>query len=562
MRAHKHALRLAVGVLAITMTAGLAACGGDDDEKSTSAGGNSVNAQSTAAVTGPETGSTAATSTAQAEQGDPGATIVLGTTDNPVSYDPAGAYDLPSWNVIYSVYDTLLEIPPGTSQPVPSRLASSCDFTDPKTFTCTLNSGITFQDGSPFDSKDVKFTIDRQKKIEDPNGSSSLLANIKSVDATSPTEVTFNLEKPDATTPFVLATGAGAIVPDETYPADKLQPSDKVVGSGPYKVATYKEGQQTVLEAWDGYTGTHKPANARTIITYFGEASALKSAVEQGEVDIAFRGLSPTDIDDLREADGIQVIEGNGTEIRYIVFNSKLLGPDKRPAIAKAVAHLVDRQGLADTVYNGTVEPLYSMVPQGVAGATQNFKDLYGEAPDPEAARADLEGAGLTAPVDLELWWTPSHYGASSADEYTEIKRQLEEDGLFKVTLKSTEWDQYSEAYPTDKYPAFQLGWFPDFPDPDNYLAPFYASGKASFLNSHYSNPEIDKLLAAEKASTDPAEREQIFGQIQQLAAEDPPIVPIWQGKQIAAAKEGIQGIEQTFDPSFVFRYWLISKTG
>ena len=75
------------------------------------------------------------------------------------------------------------------------------------------------------------------------------------------------------------------------------------------------------------------------------------------------------------------------------------------------------------------------------------------------------------------------------------------------MTLKSTEWNQYSTAAFTDKYPTYQLGWFPDYPDADDYTSPFYSPD--SFLNIHYDNPEMNKLLAEEKGSDDPEVREQ-----------------------------------------------------
>src|SRR3954470_16069639 len=73
--------------------------------------------------------------------GGGGGTIIRGTTDQPVSYDPAGAYDLPSYDVIYAVYQNVMTIPPGKSTPVPDA-AQSCDYTDPKTYKCTLKDGL------------------------------------------------------------------------------------------------------------------------------------------------------------------------------------------------------------------------------------------------------------------------------------------------------------------------------------------------------------------------------------------------------------------------------------
>jgi len=492
--------------------------------------------------------------------GGGGGVIIRGTTDEPVSYDPAGAYDLPSYDVIYAIYQNVMTIPAGESTPVPEA-AQSCDYTDPKTYKCTLKDGLTFSDGSALTSKDVKFSFDRNVKIEDPNGGSSLLANMKSVDAPDPKTVIFNLKTPDATWPFILTTGSAAIVPD-SYPADKLQASEDVIGSGRYALKSYDPGTQTVLTKSDGYTGSDPAENDQVIIQCYKTSSDLALALKNGEVNIAYRSLSPTDIKSLEGQDGLQIVSGNGIEIRYIVFNEDLQPGDndaQKLAVRQAVAYTIDRDAIASKVYEGTVEPLYSMVPQGLKYATEPFKSEYGTSPDVNKAKQVLQQAGVKTPVPMEIWYTPSHYGPVSADEYAEIKSQLDDSGLFDVTLKSTEWNQYSTAAFTDKYPVYQLGWFPDYPDADDYTASFYS--KDSFLNAHYSNPEMEKLLAQEKASTNDAERSKAFSQIQDIGAKDVPTIPVWQGKQEAAAQDDIHGIEETFDPSFIFRYWLISKS-
>jgi peptide/nickel transport system substrate-binding protein len=491
--------------------------------------------------------------------GGGGGVIIRGTTDQPVSYDPAGAYDLPSYDVIYAVYQNVMTIPAGQSTPVPEA-AQKCDYTDPKTYKCTLKPDLKFSDGTPLTSKDVKFSFDRNVKIADPNGGSSLLANMKSVDAPDPQTVIFNLKAPDATWPFILTTGSAAIVPD-SYPADKLQSSNDVIGSGRYALSSYKPGDQTVLDKSDSYTGSDPAKNDQVIIQYYKTSSDLALALKSGEVNIAYRSLSPTDLDSLKGQDGIQIVSGNGIEIRYLVFNEDLQPGDsdaQKLAIRQAVSYTVDRQAIATKVYNDTVTPLYSMVPQGLKYASEPFKTQFGATPDPAKAKQALQQAGVKTPVPLEIWYTPSHYGPVSADEYAEIKSQLDDSGLFDVTLKSTEWNQYSTAAFTDKYPIYQLGWFPDYPDADDYTASFYS--KDSFLNDHYSNATMEQLLAKEKASTNDTERQADFTKIQDLGAKDANPIPIWQGKQEAAAQDDINGIELTFDPSFIFRYWLISK--
>jgi peptide/nickel transport system substrate-binding protein len=494
------------------------------------------------------------------DDGAEGGTIIRGTTDQPVGYDPAGVYDLPSWDAMVNMYETLLAVPPGGNKPEPEA-AESCDYTDDTTYECTLKDGLTFSDGSDLTAEDVVFSFERNVEIADPEGASSLLANMKSVEAPDDSTVVFNLKEPDAIWPYIITAKSNGIVPSDVYPKDELQPSDQVVGSGPYTLAEYEPGQQTVLEVNPEYTGENQPENDRVIVQYFDKASALKLAVEQGDVDFAYRSLSPTDIEDLRDTEGLEVVEGSAVEIRYIVFNLDLQPgetDEEKLAVRRAVAYTVDREAIAENVYAGTVEPLYSMVPQDLEFATQPFLDEYGESPDVDAARQELEDAGVDTPVDLELWYTPAHYGAASGDEYAEIKHQLEDSGLFTVPLKSSAWTQYQEAALEDKYPQYQFGWFPDFPDADNYVSSFYA--KTAFLNSHYSNPEMDRLLAEERAETDEATRAAAFEQIQQLGAEEGPTIPVWEAKQIAVVRDGVDGVEETLDPAFLTRYWVISK--
>jgi peptide/nickel transport system substrate-binding protein len=295
------------------------------------------------------------------------------------------------------------------------------------------------------------------------------------------------------------------------------------------------------------------------IVQYFDKSSALKLALEQGEVDVGWRTFTPTDVESLRGNADLNVLTGPGAEIRYMGFNLDL-PPGDEAAVRQAVAMTVDRQAIVDNVYNGTVAPLWSMVPSALDGHVDAFKELYGDAPDVDGATKLLSDAGVSTPVPIEIWWTPTHYGDSSADEYAEIQRALEGSGLFTVTLKSTEWDQYSEAAVTDQYPAFQLGWFPDYPDADNYIYTFYSN--SSYLNNHYSNDEIQKLLADERRTTDQSKRVADFEKIQMLGAEDVPTIPIWEGTQLAVALPNVTGVEETLDVAYIFRYWLIGKTG
>lgn len=168
----------------------------------------------------------------------------------------------------------------------------------------------------------------------------------------------------------------------------------------------------------------------------------------------------------------------------------------------------------------------------------------------------------MTTPVELNLQYNPDHYGPSSGDEYALIKDQLDKTGLFKVNLQSTEWVQYSEDRTADVYPMYQLGWFPDYSDADNYLVPFFydTDETPSFLANHYRNEEINKELTDQASIADKGERAKAIEDIQNQLAEELPTLPLLQGNQIAVSGKDVKGVEDTLDPAFQFRLALLSK--
>jgi peptide/nickel transport system substrate-binding protein len=160
--------------------------------------------------------------------------------------------------------------------------------------------------------------------------------------------------------------------------------------------------------------------------------------------------------------------------------------------------------------------------------------------------------------VTIKLQYNPDHYGKSSGDEYAMVKDQLEKSGLFKVDLQSTEWVTYNTASKKDSYPVFQLGWFPDFSDADNYLTPFFVGG--GFMNNHYSNPEVEALIAKQLVTADKSEREKAIQDAQNLLAKDISTLPLLQGAQVAVTGTSVKGVDSTLDASFKFRLGTVSK--
>ena len=508
-----------------------------------------------------------------------GSAITIGTTDKITSLDPAGSYDNGSYAVQIQVFPFLYAQDYNTSELSNDIAADDGTWSDDGTeFTVKIKDGLKFANGDTLDAKDIKFSFDRIKKINDPNGPSSLLANIESVTVKNDTTVVFKDAVPfDVTLKQVLSSPAGPIVDDEVFSADKLTDADTIVSkdafAGPYKLTSFKLNEALAYAKNDSYQGLTPAKNDGVQVKYFADASNLKLAVQQGQVDVAYRSLSPTDIEDLSKDSKVKVVKGPGGEERFIAFNFKIQPygesqPDadanKAKAVRQAVANLIDREELSTKVYKGTYTPMYSFIPDGLAGHDDTLKSAYGDGngkPSTEKAKKVLADAGVTTPVDLKLQYNSDHYGSASADEYAALKSQLEEGGLFKVDLQSTEWTQYSkDRVVTDDsdgvYPVYQLGWFPDYSDPDNYLSPFFRDG--NFVMNGYSNKEINDLIVKQAAEKDSSAREEVLKQIQTLETDDLSTIPLLQGNQVAVTGSNVKGV--TLDASFRFRYASVTK--
>ncbi|MFG2638349.1 ABC transporter substrate-binding protein [Streptomyces sp. NPDC048362] len=485
--------------------------------------------------------------------------IVVGTTSAPSTLDPAGAWD-GSWELYRNIFQTLLAYPNGATTPQPDA-AQSCAFTDSssRTYRCKLREGLKFSDGDPLTAGAVKHSIDRIRTINAPGGPAGLLGSLDRVQVLGDREVVFHLNQPDATFPFVLATPAMSIVDPDDYPAGSLRKDDDVRGSGPYKLQSYEDDKQAVLVANGNYKGFAERNNDQVTIRYFQDSASMVAALRAKRIDVTYRGLAADDIVALQRqgTSDLQLVDGAGTDISYLVFNPK--DPwAKQPAVRRAVAQIVDRGAIAHKVYKDTVDPLYSMVPKGLTGHATGFFDDYGD-PSVPKARKMLGDVGIHQPVPLTFWYTTDRYGSETALMFRELKRELDDSGLFTITLKSRPWKSYVVGYQKGEYPVFGRGWSPDFPDADNFIAPFVGDHNA--LGTPYPVKEITgKLLPHSRAESDRAQTVKDMERAQQIMVNDARLIPLWQGRQYVAASDDISGGEQSLDPSTIMMMWMLHR--
>jgi len=485
--------------------------------------------------------------------------LVIGTTDSiQTTLDPAEAYDYLGVNIIQNMGEGLFAYEPGTARLINKLAVSYTISADRRVWEIKIRRDAKFQDGTPLTAQAVVWSWNRTITLnQDP---AFLIADlIEKAEAVSDDTIRVYLKQPFEETyvKSLLATWVAFPVNPKTSPMEVVKPPNTLDMIGPYKLGAWKPGEYIELVANPNYYGD-PPKTPRIIIKFYKDAQSLRLAVENGEVDVAFRTLSPADVKDIMAKGQLQVVSGPGiAPIRYLVFNTaKEPFNDKR--VRQAIAYLIDRNQIVNTVFMGQfAQPLYSMVPIGFLGHKDSFKERYGDKPNIEAARSLLLQAGYSEanPLRIELWYTPVRYTPAEPDIAAIIKQNLEASGLIKVDLKSADWATYRSLFKEEKIACWLLGWFPDFLDSDNYVRPFYHSGANGWLHVNYKNPVIDQLID-QQVLQPTEERIKTLAQIQDIAAEDAPIIPLWQEGQFAVAQKNVKGI--VLDYSQIFRYWLI----
>jgi len=506
-------------------------------------------------------------------------TLIEGTTDSVENtIDPSQAYDFFGWFVIQQTGCTLVEVRPGSGAgPNDIIPALATDWTvsaDLKTWTFNLRQGVEFQDGTEFNATHVKYSFDRAKEIANPDSFQVNMGTfdvvIDSVEVTGKYQVVFHLKVAVSYFLQYLTTQAFAIVNPEYAAMDHL--TEYVDGdaraSNPNDLGRYVLTKWTRvagkdvemdLEAnpkyWNASGGWPKTKNI--IIKMYADATALRLAIEAGDIDIAFRNLAVPDIVSLKSNTNVKVWEGAGAEIQYLVFQEHMPPFDDARA-RRALAAALDRSAVCTTVFVGQAKPLYSIIPEGMMGHTEAFKTL-GDA-NITLAKSLLNELGYDEnnKLAIDLWYESSGHYTSSADQALYYKSAFEATGVVTVTLHSADWPSYRVNRNAGTMQVFIYGWYPDYIDPDNYAFLYFAT----WLHHNYietTNGLAMEALWEQAGSAPTADRPGLYAQIDEMAVQDCPAVPLFQKGQYAVSKLNVKGV--MLDVTMSWRLWLLYAT-
>lgn len=506
-------------------------------------------------------------------------TLITGTTDSVESrLDPASAYDFFGWEIIQSLGSGLAEYRAGATGSiddiVPSLATSWTVSSDGLQWTFSLRQGVHFDDGTEFNATHVKYSFDRGIGLADPDGPfvgigySDIINNVTVVDKYT---VAFNLKIPFAAFLSLMACPASYVVDPVYAPMASIvnytegnARASHTMGLGPYTLLNwtrvggkdYEMRLQANPNYWNASGGYPKTKNI--IIKFYADSTGLALAIKSAEVDIAFRQLAATDINDMKTNTNLHVWQGTGAFIQYLVFQ-ELRAPFNNTKIRQAVAAAINRTTLTQTVFLGQAQNLYSIIPIGMFGHSDIFQSLG----DPNYTRTvqllGEVGYNSTHKLTFDLWYETTGHYPQSAQQAQVLKQSLEASGVITANLQGTDWATYRLNRRNGAMDAFIMGWYPDYIDPDDYIFPFLESSGSSWLNDHYSNPQMDQLVAWARGNTSSTARNSLYGQIQNLMVTDCPLVPLYQGSAYAVTTLNVSGVY--LDITQNWRNWLLYAT-
>jgi peptide/nickel transport system substrate-binding protein len=497
--------------------------------------------------------------------------ITLGTTASISTLDPADAYATFSGNLLYNLGDRLYTYKPGSSDLQP-QLATALPKISPDglTYTIPLRQGVVFHDGTAFDANAMAFSLNRL--IKNGGAPAFLLSDlVASVEPTAKYELRIKLKQPFAAFPSLLAFSGACAVSPQAYEikTGSFKP-EEFVGTGPYKLVKY--GTDLIrLDTFEHYWG-EKPANKGIDIQLFSSPANLFNAFRTGAVDLAHQSLALEQIRNLQAAASHaewRVIEQSGSGINYLTLNLKSPPLDKLE-VRQAIASIIDRPLLKQRVFQGQIEPLYSLIPSTFDSQKPVFKDQYGDRNTNKAIELLTKaGYSKTKPLTIELWHRSNLVNDQIAAITLKAIAQKQLDGWIKIDLKSVESTTAYKNLDKGAYPIFLLDWTPDFLDPDNYLYPFMEctkgsektgceEGQSSSQGSFYYSDRANQLIHRSRQEQNPVTRKKLFNQLQDILVQDIPFIPLWQNKEYLFVRKTIQGA--TLEVTQKVPFWTLRK--
>jgi peptide/nickel transport system substrate-binding protein len=449
------------------------------------------------------------------------------------SLDLAHGFDSPGLIVQSLCLETLTTI--DSDLKIAPSLAESWSKPDDSRYVYKIRQNVKFWDGTPLTMDDIVFSLNRNLDQSVASEVGAYYANIKSIEATGPFEITIHMANPDPLWAYAAIYGPITSKQFATQQGVKFgTPAGgtlTVMGTGPFQPTSFVADTGVSVVRTDNYWG-QKPLIKQVNFKIIEDAQTLQLAYRSGDIDGTF-GIPLSQSDQWAAIPNSKILFAPGMVVTYLSFDVTK-APFDDIHVRRTFAYACDRKGIVSALLRGHGQPANSIVPPEQWSGLQppdKVKQLYGQLQDYpfdiDKAKAELAQSsvpsGFSATIvvpDTALYYQQALLTLSQNLKGVGIALEVK-------TVTSNEW--LSHIYAHDR-PLQFVELAPDYPDPADYLVIDYPSAAAvpnAFNTANYKNSQIDALLT-DQASADSAHRVDDLFQIMKISNEDLPYYPIW----------------------------------
>ncbi len=421
------------------------------------------------------------------------------------------------------------------------RLAADARSLSPTTWEIDLKPGVTFHDGSVMDAEAVRFSLERVTDPESPvyNERIASLIGIDSITVVDADTVQIETRTPNAAFLNDLVDPGLSILSAGTTP-------DAFYGSGPFQLAEIVPSERISMTRFDDYWGGAAAAPAIDLLTV-KDPTTVMLALESGDIDIA-ANFPDSDLPRVSTRDDLEVEAVADGRLMFF-FMQVNEGPLADVRVRRALDHLLPREEIVETVLNTAGgAPGAGIFPPQKAWANESITPT---AFDRDAALALLAEAGITdtdGDTRLELNGEPfrvvvrSYLGRPSMQPAAELfMAHLEAAGITTELRILRDWtvavDDFREGradmlmFSSNAAPTGNAAYFPNFT---------FRTGALENFGS-WSNAEFDGLLQQAIAAFDPEERQAAVNRMQEIIAEELPVLVAFYKNRVAVAHDRVE---------------------
>jgi peptide/nickel transport system substrate-binding protein len=482
-------------------------------------------------------------------------TLIFAQSAPITSLDPVDPQGYPAgYEATFSIYNNLVAFDRDLAI-VPDLAESWEQSEDGLTWTFALRQGVTFHDGTPFNSEAVAAHITRIQDPETASPNASLWAHIASTNVVDDATIEIVTAEPFGPMLNYLAHGSGGIESPTAVAEHGENFPQNPVGTGPYKLESFTPGTELTLVANTDFYGD-APKLEQIIFRATPEVSSRVLLVETGEADLA-NDIPPEEAERFAAGGDLQLLQTSGLRTFWIEMNlTREIFQDV--AVRRALNHAVNKESIVENLFLGMATVLDSPAAATIQGHISAGAFPY----DVELAKQMLTDAG----------WVEGDGGVREKDgvrlsftlntaegEYPKdiqvveaVQADLREVGC-EVEIWQVEaaarWDYFKLPQDEAEYDMLIFGFNPSNGDIGYHLNAVFLSNEDPAAAPPvwnlmwYSNPEVDELLTQAQTTTVTEDRLALLGEAQQLIWDDAPMIWLYSNELLVGARSNVQDV-------------------